>query len=151
MKKPFTPSLAVASVIQPKAPTGRGWELNTHLAPRLPIDGAYECWLHPGSDLFVISAVEVASEAPGMPSLGPAYHLSVSQHGRRCTSADAQWVLGQFDLTDAREDNHVPSGRVRNFWRYVADHLSGIECPCTATEPVMREDKGDYVWRGPGL
>jgi hypothetical protein len=44
--------------------------------------------------------------------------------------------------------NHVPSGRVRNFWRPVADHLSGYECPCVADEPAIREDKGDYVWRG---
>jgi hypothetical protein len=29
----------------------------------------------------------------------------------------------------------------------VADHLSGYECPCQETEPAIREDKGDFVWR----
>ena len=41
-----------------------------------------------------------------------------------------------------------PNGCVRNFWRPVADHLSGYECPCVEHEPAMVEDKGDYVWRG---
>lgn len=66
----------------------------------------------------------------------------------RCTSADALWVLAEFDLLDAKEDNHVPGGKVRNWWRPVADHLSGYECPCTDEEPAVRENKGDYVWRG---
>jgi hypothetical protein len=105
-------------------------------------------WAHDASKLGVISAVEVASEAPGLPALGPAYHLSVSRFGQRCTSADALWVLAQFDLVDAKEDNHVPGGQVRNFWRYVADNLSGHECACVDVEPEIREDRGDYVWRG---
>ena len=47
-----------------------------------------------------------------------------------------------------REDNHVPGGFVRNFWRPVADRFSGYECACVATEPAIVEDKGDFVWRG---
>ncbi|AHC47973.1 hypothetical protein AX27061_3513 [Achromobacter xylosoxidans NBRC 15126 = ATCC 27061] len=57
-------------------------------------------------------------------------------------------MLDEFDLIDANEDNHVPSGRVRNFWRPVADRWAGYECPCQENEPAMREDKGDFVWRG---
>lgn len=97
---------------------------------------------------MVLSAVEVAVERDGS-SNGPEFHLSVSMGpGRRIDSKGAKWVKRQFGLEDATEDNHVQSGFVRNFWRPVADHLSGIECPCTETEPKMVEDKGDFVWRG---
>lgn len=106
-----------------------------------------QAWVHQDARLFVLSAVEVA-EDPRQPGHGPDYHLSVSRFGERCSSADALWVLEQFDLLDAREDNHVPSGAVRNFWRPVADNLSGYECPCVEDEPAIVEDKGDYIWRG---
>jgi hypothetical protein len=137
------------SIIQPKRPTGKGWRQIVGVP--LPIDNEgypYEIWAHDENGLGVISAVEVAAEQTGMPALGPAYHLSVSAFGQRCSSADAIWVLAQFDLVDAKEDNHTPSGKVRNFWRYVADNLSGYDCACVETEPAIREDKGDYVWRG---
>lgn len=136
-------------IIKPRRPTHPGWRRIHGIA--LPMDtlGAdYEVWAHDGAQLGVITAVEVAVEQTGTPPLGPAYHLSVSKFGARCTSAEAQWMLGQFDLSDALEDNHVPNGKVRNFWRYVADHLSGHECPCVRDEPAMREDKGDFIWRG---
>ena len=74
--------------------------------------------------------------------------MSVSYHGSRCDTAAAKWVKRQFNLEDATEDNHVPGGVVRNFWRPVADNLSGYQCPCVKTEPAIREDKGDFVWRG---
>ncbi len=114
----------------------------------------YHCWEHAAAGLLVISTVEVATESPGVSALGPAFHLSISRSlpfGQRCSSADAVWVLAQFDLLDAPEDNHVPYGRVRNFWRYVSDSLSGFKCPCQDSEPAMIEDKGDYVWRGAAL
>lgn len=139
----------IESIIKPKRPHGPGWRQIKGVA--LPIDAngyPYEIWAHDGNGLGVISTVEVASEAPGVEPLGPAYHVSVSAFGQRCTSADAVWMLGQFDLTDAQEDNHVPNGRVRNFWRYVSDGLSGHVCACVDVEPAIREDKGDYVWRG---
>jgi hypothetical protein len=83
---------------------------------------------------------------------GPEYHLSISrQHPtlgtRRCSSVEARWVLKQFRLEEATEDNHVPGGLVRNFWRPVADPMVGRECPCVEVENAIREDKGDYVWR----
>jgi hypothetical protein len=134
-------------IIQPKRPRDPGWR---QLAGTLPgfADVAHTVWAHDANRIGVISAVEVAAEAPGMPPLGPAYHVSVSRFGERCTSGDALWVLAQFDLLDAKEDNHVPSGKVRNFWRYVADDLSGHQCACVEVEPAIREDRGDYVWRG---
>lgn len=139
------------SIIQPKRPTAPGWTRATWwTVPRELAEMGYptEAWEHLASGLFVLSAVEVTRPEPGEVAVGPEYHLSVSLQGQRCTAADAAWVLMAFDLSDAREDNHVPSGRVRNFWRPVADHLSGYECPCVADEPAIREDKGDYIWRG---
>jgi len=138
------------SVIKPKRPSGPGWQQTNDWAPPaqlLELGYPVEAWMHPTNGLFVLSAVEKTSE-PGKPDLGPEYHISVSANGNRCTSADAVWVLAQFDCMDAKEDNHVPSGRVRNFWRPVADHLSGYECPCVDVEPNIVEDKGDFIWRG---
>lgn len=138
------------SVIQPKQPSAPGWQRAAWWAcpPQLAALGyPVEAWEHTQSGLFAMSAVEVARE-PGKADIGPEYHLSVSMNGQRCSSADALFVLAAFDLVDAKEDNHVPSGRVRNFWRPVADGLSGYECPCVEGEPAISEDKGDFVWRG---
>lgn len=140
------------SIIKPKRPTGAGWTraLWWRCPPELAAMGyPVEAWSHT-SGMFVLSAVEVAVAEPGAEALGPEYHLSISAHGQRCDGAAAKWALRQFDLADATEDNHVPCGKVRNFWRPVADHLSGYECPCVDAEPVMREDRGDFVWRGGG-
>lgn len=110
-----------------------------------------ECWFHRESHLFVISAVEVAAPEGGI-SKGPEYHISISlqtlEGTARCTSANALFVLAAFDLLESEEDNHVPNGRVRNFWRPIADNLVGLECACKADEPAIVEDKGDFVWRG---
>lgn len=139
----------IESIIKPKRPTGQGWQQvhnpNVKLLDSLGFPHA--SWMHEQTGMFAISAVEVADE-PGQVKLGPEYHLGLSQGGQRCTTADAVWVLAQFDLLDAKEDNHVPSGKVRNFWRPVADNLSGYECPCVDDEPAIKEDKGDFVWRG---
>ena len=148
----------IEHIINPKQPTGPGWEQVQDAATLALLRknvGAFatEIWYHRESRIQVFSAVEVARDQ-GQPDLGPEYHLSMSKyHGSmapvgRTTTAEALWVLAQFDLLDATEDNHVPNGKVRNYWRPVADHLSGYECPCQDDEPAMREDKGDYVWRG---
>lgn len=142
--------IAMQSVIQPRTPTGPGWiHVKSWQCPRELARLGYpvHAWSHSASGLFVLSAVEVPLEEDGM-DLGPQYHISISLDGQRCTSADALFALAAFDLADAKEDNHVPHGRVRNFWRPVADHLSGYECPCIDKEPAIVEDKGDYVWRG---
>lgn len=133
------------SIIQPKAPIGDGW-IKQNLTMPYDLGYPYQAWMHKNG-LFCISAVEVANE-PGEPELGPEYHLSISMNGVRCSSAEAAFALHAFGLDDAKEDNHVPSGKVRNYWRPVADNLSGYECPCKDSEPAMIEDKGDYVWRG---
>ncbi|WP_349609057.1 hypothetical protein [Cupriavidus sp. DF5525] len=147
----------IESIIKPKRPTGPGWIRETGpeieaIMRAAAMGFACEAWLHPGSGIATFSAVEVAHD-PGQPDLGPEYHLSISKNDgrggtRRTTSAEALWCLAQFELIDAKEDNHVPHGLVRNFWRPVTDQLSGYECPCANDEPAMLEDKGDYVWRG---
>lgn len=142
--------IAVDSLIQPKAPMGAGWRKAAWwVCPPQLAELGYPVvpWEHMASGLFALSAVEVTSE-PDKPTIGPEYHLSVSNYGARCTASDALFALNAFGLSDAKEDNHVPSGRVRNFWRPVADNLSGYECPCVNDEPTIREDNGDFVWRG---
>lgn len=135
------------SIIKPKQPKGKGWRRATWWRSPVPTGYDIEAWEH-RDGLFVLSAVEVAEPEPGEPELGPEYHLSVSAYGTRCDSKAAKWTLRQFGLEDATEDNHVPHGVVRNYWRPVADKYSGYQCPCQDHEPAMVEDKGDFVWRG---
>ncbi|WP_426994490.1 hypothetical protein [Methylomonas sp. CM2] len=139
--------ITTQSIIKPKTPTGPGWR--QALLPRQFDNFGFEAYLfiHHESGLTAISAVEVAATELGAEPLGPEYHLSISKHGERCSSSEAKWVLKQFRLEDAEEDNHVPNGKVRNYWRPVADKLSGYQCPCKDSEPAMIEEKGDYVWR----
>ena len=75
----------------------------------------WAAWTHHTNGMLVISAVEKPDPEPGEFDVAPEYHLSISVMGHRCSTADAIWALGQFDLLDAKEDNHTPSGRVRNF------------------------------------
>ncbi len=94
-------------------------------------------------ELCVISAVEIPDK-----KIGFEYHISVTKFGmKRCDSKEAKWVLRQFGLDGFEEDNHVPYGIARHFWRPVAENLVGIECKCKEDEPEIVEDKGDYVWR----
>jgi hypothetical protein len=136
------------TIIQPKTPLFDGW-IELPSPPQFVTMG-YDAkvFQHPETGMSVISAVEVVEVEPGSEHLGPEYHISISKRGQRCDLKEARLVLQQFGLEDAEEDNHVPNGKVRNFWRPVADRLSGYQCPCKDNEPAMREDKGDYVWRG---
>ena len=138
---------SIVAVLRPKNP---GWQ-------EVPMSKEYTLgfpgrafWFLP-RNLFVISAVETVS-GDGKIEKGPEYHLSISKPVRpgvtkRCDSNEARWVLDQFRLDGAEEDNHVPGGKVRNFWRSVATGLIGLECECKAEEPAIIEDKGDFVWR----
>ncbi len=141
------------TIIHPRRPSGSGWRKGPPVPARYTLGYDAEAWIHPLHNLRVISAVEVVTPEPGGEALGPEYHVSVSKGGNpdgspaRCSSEEARWVLSEFALEDAEEDNHVPNGRVRNFWRAVADKFSGYECLCKDAEPAIREDKGDFVWR----
>lgn len=105
---------------------------------------------YPPNNLFAIIAIEFVDDGKVD---GPEYHLSISHPvspgvARRCDRNAARWVLRQFGLDGAKEDNHVPGGQVRNYWRPVADAMVGRECPCVEDEPMIVEDRGDFVWRG---
>lgn len=136
-------------IIHPLRPkVSRGWLAGPPVPPAVSLGYSAESWQHLSTGLCVISAVEVARDGDGI-DRGPEYHLSISLRGRRrCSSQDAQQVLRDFGLDGAEEDNHVPGGFVRNFWRPVADRFVGMECACKASEPAVVEDRGDFVWRG---
>lgn len=136
---------SVISVIQPKTPSGKRWK-------ELPIGTmlGYPCrlFIHKPTKLKVISAVESASDAPGLEPICN-YHISITKNGKnRCSPEEAKFVLRRFNLEGANEDNHVPYGISRNFWRPVNESLVGKVCPCQDSEPAMKEDGGSYVWRG---
>lgn len=129
------------SAVKPKLPNNPAWQYcEVEVATDYPAFGFY----HHRLKLFVISAVEVAET-----EIGPEYHLSVSRYGgpysqpRRCSMAEAQMVLKQFDAEGAKEDNH--SSIIRSFWMPVNQSLVGIECDCKDQESVIRE--GDFEWR----
>lgn len=137
---------AITPVLRPQGP---GWR-EVPGGNRYSFGFPCRAYFHDKTGLFVMSAVEVVKD--GKLNKGPEYHISVSRQTMagptRCDSNAAKWALDQFKLDGAEEDNHVPSGVVRNFWRPVATDLIGLECECKAEEPAVREDKGDFVWRG---
>jgi hypothetical protein len=136
----------VVSLVQPKRPRLAGWR--EVAVPPLPWDReplAMAAFFHEGASLGVLSSVEFIDDGKVD---GPEYHLSISrQHRtlgtRRCSSNDARWVLVQFGIPEAIEDNHVPSGLVRNFWRPVADPLVRLEPGSTPP------DMPDWLGRKP--
>lgn len=137
----------VVRVLRPK---GSGWAQATVDARRFTVGFPARAYSH-RDGIFVISAVEVAKDADNI-ERGFEYHISISRPvspgiTARCSSQEAQWVLRQFGLDGAEEDNHVPNGKVRNFWRPVASRLIGLECACKEQESAIVEDKGDYTWR----
>lgn len=140
-------SNGVTSVVPVLRPKGPGWR-EVHM-PRSPYTMGYPCraFIHDESMLAVMSAVEVMADEKN----GPEYHISISKQTNptsRCDSNEAKWVIQQFDCEHGwDEDNHVPSGIARNFWKIVAGSLTGNVCRCKESEPAIREDKGDFIWR----
>ena len=137
------------SIIQPKRPSKSSRWLYGGLSPdvgKLGYEGHY--WGYPEQGLRVISAVEKAIDPNNDLDIGPEYHISISKNGGRCSRNEAKAVLKAFDMSDATEGNHIPNGFVRNFWMPVAENLTGHVCPCTDRQPAMKEDKGEFVWRG---
>ncbi|MCK9468249.1 MAG: hypothetical protein M0Q49_02425 [Porticoccaceae bacterium] len=133
------------SIIRPKRPAGIGWVRRRVV---LPTEFDTEAWHFAGRQLYVISAVEVADgllAAAGDPI--PQYHLSVSKSTplgpARCSLEEAHWVLDQFGVPEALEDNHGPL--IRSFWRPVADQYAGVDCSCKDNEAAIVD--GDFEWR----
>lgn len=137
------------SIIQPLRPReNSGWCRLSNPPQWVSLGYDAERYFHEETDLSVITAVEVAKDDDGI-DRGPEYHISISLAGMaRCTSQQAKQVLADFGCVGAEEDNHVPFGVVRNFWRPVADRFVGLECACKENEPAIVEDKGDFTWRG---
>lgn len=137
---------SITSVLLPRFPGWREAPVDKHL---LELGGVVRAFLHERNCVAVFSAVEYPYD--GRHDKGPEYHLSISRQTpsgpRRCNSDTARWVLKQFGLADAEEDNHVPYGVARNFWRPVSDRFTGLVCDCKAEEPAVVEDKGDFIWR----
>lgn len=139
----------IISVVQTKKPHHReDWlELPAPALPEPPI--AVTVWRHEPSGINVISAVERVYDEPV--DQGPEYHISITKRTsevvERVDSNEARWVLQQFHCEEAEEDNHVPYGKARHFWRPVRDDLAGYVCRCVDEEPAIREDKGDFIWR----
>lgn len=141
----------IDSIIKPKSPKGDGWKY-CGKTPDLTGNGfEITTWYYPEQGFFVLSAVEVAHD-PNDIEKGPEYHVSVSNRKTRTPVRvdrnGARFVQKAFDMEDAIEDNHVPYGVVRNFWKPVNENLVGHVCPCQDEEPAMVEDKGDFIWRG---
>jgi hypothetical protein len=146
--------MIIESVIKVLRPIRHGWMRQP--APPVLVREGYpiERWVTLNGQIQVLTAVEVATDKDGT-SNGPEYHISVTRISMkagvvqvgRIDTTDAKWVLAEFGLDGAEEDNHVPGGMARNFWRPVASGLIGKECKCKAEEVVIRENKGDYVWR----
>ena len=138
--------LAITPCLRPRF---GGWRELPPDPQLLRLGGVARVYVHARNRIAVISAVE--HPVDGKEDKGPEYHLSISRQTpmgpRRCTSDTARWVLRQFGLDGAEEDNHVPNGVVRNFWRPVADRMVGLECDCKDSEPAIAEDKGDFIWR----
>lgn len=140
-------TLNIPSIISPKQPIVIGWQQLSSPPSWVSLGYPAKMYLHPATGLCVISAVEVAADQDGI-DRGPEYHLSITKNGSRCTQQEALEVLRQFGLDGSEQDNHVPSGIARHFWQPVAESLIGMDCACKDSEPVIREDKGDYEWRG---
>lgn len=132
------------SIIQPKTPKGAGWvegpETNNMGTPA-------KYWFYPSESFSVMSAVEsLENNVDG--ELSPHYHVSISKNRGRCTRNESKFIMKAFDMRDSLEDNHVPNGFVRNFFLPVAEKYIGVECPCIEEETEVRENKGDFIWRG---
>lgn len=141
----------VESIIKAKTPKGSGWLDMGPIPPQFTFGYQGRYWFYPDRAILVLSALEVAHD-PDDIEKGPEYHVSISRKVNgfpvRADRNDARFVLAAFGMQDADEDNHVPNGIVRNYWKPVAERLIGHLCPCKDEEPAMIEDKGDYVWRG---
>lgn len=139
-------------ILEPLRPKSSSWKrYPLPIAPGHPLLRAYavEYWYNRAHEVQVISSIEsVSGEGP---ESRHEYHVSISRlpwmgKPSRCPNHLARWVLKEFDFVDCSEDNHVPHGIARNYWRPVAENQSPV-CHCVETEPKIVEDKGDYVWR----
>lgn len=92
--------------------------------------------------IVVISSIEMVPDNNG--TLRPEYHISMSDNGQRIAASIVPTILKQFGATEKwDEDNHVPNGKVRNFWC----PMNEIPDPCPCKDNEKPTIEGDYVWR----
>lgn len=136
-------------IIRPLKPSGPGWIGGEDVRHQLKSSYPVVSWWYEPRRLYVLSAVEVAMDGDGLHK-GPEYHVSVSRQTpdlrpERCSAEEGAFVLAAVGLDGWEEDNHVPGGRVRNYWRPVAENMVGRECACKETEHLVVE--GDFEYR----
>lgn len=150
-------TLGLPAILKPFRPITGGWvEWQANWRSWGP-DGAVpyviERWYNRGQELQVLSSIESVDPEDGS-GRRLEYHVSVSglKYGAdrpyRVSDSRARFALKAFGFDGYTEDNHVPHGIVRNYWRPIEDRLQGIECPCVDEEPAFREMQGDFTWRG---
>lgn len=128
-------------VIQPKRPSSPDWRMLDRI--RVHMGFPAERWVSRFGHVAV-TAVETPVDNH-TENLGPEYHVSISKAGGRVSADEVPELLRVWDMEGADEDNHVPGGIARHFWKVVAAKYAGFVCPCKQTEHAITE--GDYVWR----
>lgn len=139
-------------ILQPMRPGGSSsWVMWPLMNPEFVAEAyAAERWFNRAHEIQVISSIEGVRQDNGSKRFE--YHLSVTActwpdfKVMRCNDQTARWAMVQFNFTDYVEDNHVPGGKTRNYWRPIAQNQDP-SCHCFETEPKIVEDKGDYIWR----
>lgn len=134
------------SIIKTLYPNGKEWNKSKHDIRHFTFGYPATMWTT-NSGFMVFSAVEVMDNIEDI-AIGPQYHISVSYLRGRCTRNQSRYVLKCFNMLDSEEDNHVKRGFVRNYFKPVADKFIGYKCPCVEKETAIKENKGDYIWRG---
>ena len=103
-------------------------------------------WVEVANGLMFENAMGVrAISAVQMVDGKPQWQVSFSHMGARIPSGWMEALLKQWDIEEFDEDNHVPNGKVRNYWKPF-DSLTPTVCPCKDKEPPT-EEEGGYVWR----
>jgi hypothetical protein len=88
----------------------------------------------------VISTLTMAELPDGSKEIGPQWHISITDKGRRPSPKQVRRALRAFDMVDAEEDNHHP-GYARHFWLPV-DLARRVDCECKAEEVTIVEADG---------
>jgi len=96
--------------------------------------------------LRVISTLTLAELPDGSKEIGPQWHISITDAGKRPKPKQVRRALRAFDMVGAEEDNHHP-GNARHFWMPV-DSARRVDCECKADEVTIVEPDG-YRYTNP--
>lgn len=127
-----------------KRPNSSKW----HRAPQIRMAEAgevlaYSVW-ETRRGVRVISALQLADLPDGSGEIGPQWHISISNKGKRPKTTFT--TLRAFGMAGAEEDNHHP-GIARHFWMPV-DPARRVDCECKEVEETIVEPDG-YRWQNP--